>query len=90
MYFYAKKWSLSGWNYVKLTKNKNNLTIKRCRNSMETRTSQAGRNFHSFKTVAWNYQFEEYNAMQSKGNPTHSGPFQTQNWFWYVESSIRI
>ena len=83
MYFYAKKFPLSGCNYDKLTKNNDNLIMKRCRNSMETWTTQAGKNFHSCKTVGWNYQFKEYNAM-------HSGPFQTLNKFSYVEISIRI
>ena len=36
MYFYTKKLPLSGWNYDKLTKNNDNLIMKRCRNSMET------------------------------------------------------
>ena len=78
MYFYTKKLPLSGWNYNKLTKNNDNLIMKRCRNSMETWTSHAGRNFHSCKTVGWNYQFKEYNAMQSKANPHILARFRLQ------------
>ena len=78
MYFYTKKLPLSSWNYDKLTKNNDNLIMKRCRNSMETWKSQPGRNFHSFKTVGWNYQFKEYNAMQSKANPHILARFRLQ------------
>ena len=55
---------------------------------METWKSQASKNFYScrvLKKVAWNHKFEEYNAMQSKANPTHSGPFQTPDYFSYVQ-----